>query len=129
MNVIPLKDCKDGYLYIIAARNAYIGIFNKEKKGFRISRFKFDRNYGFTEYHWDIGEPCGTAKPYRELFKPEGTESEEAFLRFMNAYYDEHRKEILDIIKQEDDEYGPILKAKEKWMMQEDLHTDDETTT
>ena len=64
---IPIDKCKDGYLYIIKARNADLGVYVKKEKGFHISRFKFKCNYIFMEYHWDTGEPFGTVKPIKEL--------------------------------------------------------------
>lgn len=71
-NYIPLNKCKHGYLYIIDARNQYIGIYNKHVKGFIILRTKFNCKYLFTEYHWDIGGDMscyGTVKPIRALEK------------------------------------------------------------
>lgn len=64
---IPMSKCKDGHLYIIKARNADIGVYVAEKKGFRISRFKFKSNFIDTEDHWDTGEPFGTVKPLKKL--------------------------------------------------------------
>lgn len=61
----PISDCKDGYLYHIHARNASLGIYIAEQQSFLISRFKFDDNFLFTEYHWDLEN--GTAKCYEEL--------------------------------------------------------------
>jgi hypothetical protein len=112
--MISLKDCRNGYLYIIAARNAYVGIFNAKKKGFRISRFKFDRNYESVEYHWDTGEPHGTVRPYRKLFKPTKIKEECVFLSFINKYFENNQEEILTVIKEEDEELGRLLKAEDK---------------
>ena len=67
INYIPIEKCKDGWLYKIDARNSNLGIYNAERKTFYISRFKFNDNYLFEEYHWDTGEPYGTAKPLEEL--------------------------------------------------------------
>ncbi len=67
--MIPLNECKDGYLYIVNARNAYLGIFNKETNGFIISRFKFGDNYLFTEYHYEASKGFGTCKPLEEVEK------------------------------------------------------------
>jgi hypothetical protein len=110
--MIPLENCKDGYLYVIYARNALLGLYVAKRRGFRISRVKFGNNYEFVEYHWNLGEPHGTAKPYRELFKPEAMEDEQVFLGFMNKYYEEHYAEIRDILRQEDPDIGPLL---DKW--------------
>ena len=66
-NIIPLTECKDGWLYHIAARNADCGIFISDLKAFVIRREKFERIFLFPEYHWDMGEPHGTAKCLAEL--------------------------------------------------------------
>ena len=71
-NYIPLDKCKHGYLYIIDARNSHIGIYNKYSKGFIILRTKFNHEYLFTEYHWDIGgemKDFGTVKPIEIIEK------------------------------------------------------------
>jgi len=64
---IQLKDCIDGHLYAIDARNAPLGVFLAKEKSFLISRFKFKENYLYLEEHWDCGEPHGTAKPLQDL--------------------------------------------------------------
>jgi hypothetical protein len=59
-----------GMAYALWARNAYVGIWVSDKQGFLISRYKMRPNpFLFVEYHWDIGEPFGTAKPLRPLEK------------------------------------------------------------
>ncbi len=105
--MIQIDLCKDGYLYIIYARNAKIGIFDAQSKGFRISRFKFDRNYKFVEYHWDKSwdsgwdtESKGTVRPYKELFRPRKLNSEVEFLEFMNDYNNKNEEEILNVLKE-----------------------------
>lgn len=64
---LALNDCRDGYLYHIAARNASVGIFWKKKDGFILLRHMLSHTYLFTEYHWDTGEPFGTVKPLSEI--------------------------------------------------------------
>jgi len=64
---ISLQDCKHNWLYLIDARNAHLGIFNKHTKGFIILRTKGRARYLFTEYHWNNGEPFGTVKPLEEI--------------------------------------------------------------
>ena len=64
---LRMSELKDGFSYLIFARNAHVGIWIKERKSFLISRFKFEMNYLFEEYHWDTGEPFGTVKPQREI--------------------------------------------------------------
>jgi hypothetical protein len=63
MNYIPLEECKHGYLYRLSSRNLSFGVFDQTTKGFVGIRQKFEIRYLFTEYHWDTGEPFGTAYP------------------------------------------------------------------
>lgn len=63
MPVIPLTECKHGYLYHISSRNLGLGVFNEKTQGFVGIREKFYHEYLFTEYHWDIGAPFGTVNP------------------------------------------------------------------
>jgi hypothetical protein len=92
-NYIKIEDCKDGYLYLISARNSHIGIFNKDKNSFTISRVKFSNNYLFDEFHWDTGEPYGTVKPIREIgiAKP-------ATLSYLNTESEKYWEEYKDFI-------------------------------
>jgi hypothetical protein len=68
MKMIPAVNCKDGYLYIIRARNAKLGIYEAETKSFKIRRKKgnvfIDR-----EIHWQEDDTFGTAKPFIEIEK------------------------------------------------------------
>lgn len=98
--MIKMENCKDGYLYVIDARNSNLGIYNKEELGFVISRHKFSANYLFTEYHWDLGdvqpemECCGTAKPMKEMgMAPAGMNDEEK-LKYLNEQIELLKDEI-----------------------------------
>ena len=64
-NMIPLSECKHGYLYKIVCRKLSIGVFNEKTNGFVGIREKFGDEYLFTEYHWDTGAPFGTVQPSR----------------------------------------------------------------
>jgi hypothetical protein len=64
---ISLKDCKHGWLYRIHSRNLDFGVFNEQTEGFMGIREKYDYLYLSTEFHWDIGEPYGTAQPVEAL--------------------------------------------------------------
>jgi hypothetical protein len=67
---LKISDLKDGHSYKIYARNAYVGIWISTEKSFLISRYKVGPNpYLFHEYHWDTGEPFGTAKPIKLIEK------------------------------------------------------------
>jgi uncharacterized protein YifE (UPF0438 family) len=64
IDYIPLDKCKDGFIYILWARKAALGVFCKDKKSFKLSMFR-SRNFLFEEEHWDTG--YGTAKPLEEV--------------------------------------------------------------
>lgn len=75
--VISMQDSADylhigsmlpGMAYMIWARNAYVGIWLPDEKGFLISRYKAHPTpFLFVEYHWDVGEQLGTVKPLHPL--------------------------------------------------------------
>lgn len=87
---IPIDKCIDGHVYIIDARNASVGIFEKNHpfwpNAFIISRNKFNANYLFPEFHWDNGAPYGTAKPYKDtgIIAPE-FETDDEKLKWLNT--------------------------------------------
>lgn len=81
---IPISECKDGYLYIIKARNARIGIFEEKTNSFLIRRTKFNDIFLTKELHWDTDEHYGTAKPLEVM---------EQVIKFDND------KEILEYLK------------------------------
>jgi len=64
---VPIEKCRTGVLYKIHCRNSNCGIWRPEERGFEIARTKFDSTYLFVEYHWDTGQPFGTARPYEVL--------------------------------------------------------------
>ena len=102
-NWIPLAECVDRKFYLIYARNFYYGVFSKEKNGFIGIRTKFGQRYLFTEYHWDTGEPHGTAKPFEALNVdlPENIELDE-FNEELFEYLDTMQntvKEISEFVK------------------------------
>ena len=86
---IPMDECKDGWLYSIAARNAVLGIYRESKIGFEIRREKFRDIFSFIEYHWDIGTVkiemmmFGTVKPIEEIEEAPVLGSEKEFLDYM----------------------------------------------
>ena len=65
--MIPLNECKNGFLYKLDSRNLIKGVFREDIKGFIGIRMKFDSLYLDTEFHWDTGPPHGTAKPIKEI--------------------------------------------------------------
>jgi len=60
---IPLVDCKNTGFYRLDSRNLSFGVFVKEYNGFVGIRSKFGLRFLDVEYHWDTGEPHGTAMP------------------------------------------------------------------
>lgn len=80
---ILIKDCKDGYLYIVSARNAIIGICHDNGKAFEINRLKFNNRFLFDEYHWDTGAPYGTVCPLKEIEKAPEFKTDEEKLEYL----------------------------------------------
>lgn len=65
---LGIEHMQEKTAYAIWARNAYVGIWLPEPQGFLISRYKMHPTpFLFVEYHWDTGEPFGTAKPLHPL--------------------------------------------------------------
>lgn len=95
MKYIPLKDCQEGHLYILYARNAALGIFDKETQGFILLRNKMGREYAFTEAHWDTGRPYGTARPLEDLGEAPRFIDPEEFKRFMKNHPERVRARTL----------------------------------
>jgi len=90
---IPMAQCKEGFLYIIDARNSKLGIYNEANNSFTISRYKFGSNFLFEEFHWDTGIPYGTAKPLKEITKVPAMSDEEKLI-FLNAKWVELKEEV-----------------------------------
>lgn len=89
---ISLDNCKDGWLYSIAARNATLGIYRAKESGFEIRRFKMGHVSRFIEYHWDMEDydprwDTRTVKPIEEIEKAPEFETEQAFIEYMEQMY------------------------------------------
>ena len=97
--MIPLNECKNGFLYFISARNSRLGIFDEKQKGFIIRREKFKFIFLDMEFHWDTGYPHGTAMPFKEIEEALINEEEQL------AYLTEKREELKDQIEQWDKDY------------------------
>ena len=89
---LKINELKDGYIYKIIARNAKYGAWIKDKNAFMISRWKFNRNYLFLEYHWDYDDLVGTVKPTKEI------EKFPFEIKAKNEYNQEETKEILKFL-------------------------------
>lgn len=62
-----IENCQHGWLYRVYSRNLNLGVYREEKRGFVGIRHKMARRYLFTEFHWDIGPPHGTANPLEAI--------------------------------------------------------------
>lgn len=91
---IKVGDCKDGWLYVIAARNSTLGIYEEKTKAFIISRYKFTDNYLFHEIHWDSDPMFGTVKPLKILEEAPSFKDDKSKLRWLNGKRKEYKKEI-----------------------------------
>lgn len=69
MDYLKVEELKPYYTYRIHARNGRVGIWRPEKGDFLLYRVKFNDHYTFGEYHWDLSDSFGTAKPLEELEK------------------------------------------------------------
>jgi len=106
--MISLKDCKDGYLYLIRARNSSLGIFSEEHNGFIISREKFGFNYLFIEYHFSMSKTFGTATPLEEL--------EKVPMEIKSGLEYRTQKELLEYLNSKETEYQDrIGKYRTAW--------------
>ena len=86
---LPIEALVDGGLYIICARNAYVGVWRECEEGFEIARLKVGTWYLFIEFHYDVKKLIvdeeyllGTAKPLKligSLFNPQ----KEGLLEFL----------------------------------------------
>ena len=65
--MIPISECKDGWLYQVPCRNAFFGVYNEKTQDFTIARYKFGEWYLFEEIHWDACSTFGTARPMEEI--------------------------------------------------------------
>ncbi|HBM14765.1 MAG TPA: hypothetical protein DD381_00215 [Lentisphaeria bacterium] len=98
--MIRIDDLKQGYLYLIDARNSHLGIWMSKKNSFLISRFKFGDNFLFEEDHWDTGEPYGTVKPIKELEKTPFEAD-----RFLYPYVPDKNRDLLNYLNLMADKY------------------------
>jgi len=101
---IPMEQCKDGWLYHIAARNSTLGIYRADKQYFEIRRQKGNEIYRFSgEYHWDWAggeilfgnKMLGTAKPIVEIEEAPTFESEKKFIEYMERQLEQLQRKNL----------------------------------
>jgi len=92
-NPIPMDQCKDGFLYVVDARNSKLGIYKEKNNAFTISRYKFGSNFLFDEFHWDTGEPYGTVHPLKEIGVVPVMSDEEK-LAYLNTKWVELKEEV-----------------------------------
>lgn len=58
-----MEELEDRGIYRIHSRNLEYGVYSEGARGFIGIREKFGKRYLFTEYHYEIGAPFGTAHP------------------------------------------------------------------
>ena len=63
---VPLAKCEVRHVYRLKSRNLKIGVYDGER-GLIGVRYKFDREFLFTEYHYDAGAPYGTVHPIEDI--------------------------------------------------------------
>lgn len=96
---LKLEDCKEGYLYIIIARHAYVGIYDKKKQAFITNRKKFEENFLWDEDHYDTGEPHGTAIPLEEIEEVPELKTDEEKLEYLAKKAEELKPEIEKLLE------------------------------
>ena len=104
---LKMEQLKEGYSYKICARNAYVGVWIEDERGFLISRYKVGPNPSLAvEYHWDTwtpDEPFGTVKPIELI---------EKFPFELRAEYRNHDYDEKDLITEylyELEENNPVV--------------------
>lgn len=61
---LKMLELKDKHSYKIYARNALVGVWFEDKQAFSVLRYKVgEKPYLAFEYHWDVDQLVGTAKP------------------------------------------------------------------
>lgn len=69
-NMIPIAECKPGYLYRVQTRNLGVAVFTGDKQSHFVGlRNKFGSTFLEYELHWDADEHFGTASPTEVLEK------------------------------------------------------------
>jgi len=66
-DTIPLDECIQDGFYTLHSRHLGYGVFSKKHNGFIGIRTKFSERFLDMEFHWDTGEPYGTACPLEFL--------------------------------------------------------------
>lgn len=81
-----------------------MGVYNPVNKGFIGIRTKFKNRFLATEYHWDTGEPFGTAIPHDALEQiPEDIELSDLNNTRLWEWLLEAEERYKDIIKSKDE--------------------------
>lgn len=117
-NYLHESELECGCLYYINARNAHLGIWIPGKRGFIISRFKFKANYLFVEYHYDIGTPYGTVKPFYKIDRTPYTEEQmHSFEGDKISFYENQLSEnVLNYLNQKAEDF-PFSWIKDKVLL------------
>ena len=106
-NRLPIEECQQGHAYVLCSRNLLIGVCLRgldPKEQFSISfvgiREKLGHRYLDTEYHWDCGEPFGTANPLRDLglVPSDVIANDERLFHWLESAQKQHGIEISDVL-------------------------------
>lgn len=98
MKYLTIAECRNGYLYIIKARHARIGIFEEETGSFITRRVKGNDIYLSKELHWDIDENFGTTKPIEEIEKTSKFKDDTELLDYLKTKAEEQDQHIEDVL-------------------------------
>lgn len=111
---ISVKDLKDNYLYIIAARNFKVGVYEQNTNSFIGARYKFKKYYLDKEIHYDIDQLYGTACPIKCLGKNNLKDKE--LLNYLIQYDSDNKKNIYNLVYKEklkeDNFFSKYIKEK-----------------
>lgn len=94
--IVPIEEMQEGFAYLIDARNACVGIWESDSKGFTVARCKFGATFLATEYHWDTGAPYGTAKPFECLSEVPSNYSEDQLVIYLTRLEQQHHKRVTE---------------------------------
>ena len=91
---IKISECKSGYLYLILARHARVGICIDNGNAFTINREKLTETFLSEEYHWDFDPRLGTVKPFKEIEKAPELKNDNEIIKYLSDKRIELNEEI-----------------------------------
>ena len=88
---IPFSQCKHNGLYLLRARNLFIGVYNEKNKEFMGIRTKWGERFLDCEYHYDAGTPYDTANPIEFLEDCPFSEDKTGLFAWLEQKEEEYR--------------------------------------